>query len=83
MLGLSLGKIIFTILVIVAVWKGFGLVNRLARERKDEIAARARGRPARHRQARSGGRTVELVQCRRCGAYFDPAEGCSCGAGAG
>lgn len=81
MFGLSLGKVIFTILVIVAVWKGFGLVNRLARERRDQLAARARGRPAKHRRARTGsGRTVELVECRRCGAYFDPAEGCSCGA---
>lgn len=79
--GLSLGKILFTVLVIVLVWKGFGLVGRLARERREELAARAQGRAARRRRHGSqGSRTVELVQCRRCGAYFDPAEGCSCGA---
>ena len=34
MLGLSLTKILFTILIAVAVWKGFALIGRLARERE-------------------------------------------------
>ncbi len=75
MLGLSLGKILFTILVIVAVWKGFALVNRLAREHKRALAQRASKRPA-ARKASQG--AVDLVRCQRCGAYFDPGEGCSC-----
>lgn len=76
MFGLSLSKILFTILVIVIVWKGFALVSRLARERQAALAERARTRPAAGRQR---GDTVELVRCRRCGAYFDPADGCRCG----
>jgi hypothetical protein len=74
MFGLSLGKILLTILIIVIVWKGFTLVTRIAREREKAVPQRGR-RPARRR----GGDAVELVRCRRCGAYFDPAEGCRCG----
>lgn len=75
MFGLSLGKILLTILIIVIVWKGFAFVSRLAREREKVLAQRAGRRPARRR----GGDAVELVRCRRCGAYFDPSEGCRCG----
>ena len=77
-LGLSLGKILLTILVIVVVWKGFALVGRLARERREALAQKAgQRRPA--RRAQRG--TVDLVRCARCGAYFDPAEACRCGHG--
>lgn len=79
MFGLSLTKIIFTILVIVVVWKGFALVTRIARERERALAQRVRDRPARRRR----GEAVELVRCARCGAYFDPADGCRCGQSAG
>ena len=75
MFGLSLSKILFTILIAVVVWKGFALVGRLARERQQP-------RPVRHdapgRQRASGQRTIELVECRRCGAYVDPGKGCRC-----
>ena len=76
MLGLSLGKIIFTIFVIVLVWKGFALVNRLQRERRGQVGDTGRSRPAR-RHAR--GETVDLVVCSRCGSYYDPSAGCRCG----
>lgn len=79
MFGLSLAKIIFTVLVIVIVWKGFALVTRIARERERALGQRVRGRPARRRQ----GEAVELERCPRCGAYFDPADGCRCGQSAG
>jgi hypothetical protein len=68
--GLSLSKLLFTILVVVAVWKGFALVGRLARERQADAVGRHRRTPSQ--------RTIELVECPRCGAYFDPAEGCKC-----
>jgi hypothetical protein len=77
-LGLSLTKILFTILVIVVVWKGFGLVNQLARERQAELARRGGRQPARSSVWRRQ-RTVDLAPCPRCGAYVDPAKGCSCG----
>jgi hypothetical protein len=79
-LGLSLSKILFTILIIVAIWKGFTLVNRLASERKASLKRRAGAA----RRAAKGPRaerssTVELRPCPRCGAYVDPRAGCHCG----
>jgi hypothetical protein len=74
MLGLSLSKILFTILIAGVVWKGFALVGRLARERQaPPVRQNAPGRPKATAQ-----RTIELVECQRCGAYVDPREGCRC-----
>jgi hypothetical protein len=75
MFGLSLSKILLTILIAVVVWKGFALVGRLARERQQQRSVRqgAAGRPR-----ASGQRTIELVECQRCGAYVDPSKGCRC-----
>jgi hypothetical protein len=78
--GLSLGKILITILIIVVIWKGFALVTRLASERQ---AALKRQSGAARRAAKSSrtqrSATVELRECPRCGAYVDPREGCRCG----
>jgi hypothetical protein len=71
-LGLSLTKILLTILVAVALWKGFGLIGRLARERQARAVQGRRGSKAR------GAGTIELIECARCGAYFDPRQGCRC-----
>ena len=76
MLGLSLSKIILIILIIVVLWKGFGLVSRLASERQAALK-RSAGRATRTSRADRAG-TVELRQCPRCGAYVDPREGCGC-----
>ena len=73
MFGFSLGKLLFTILIIVAVWKGFAFVSRLARERDARPA-----RPRRRRGTNRQGATIELIECPRCGSYFDPDQGCSC-----
>lgn len=73
MFGLSLSKILFTIFVVVAVWKGFALVTRLANERR----ANALGKRRAATTGRAG--TIELVECSKCGAYFDPRQGCRCG----
>jgi hypothetical protein len=79
-LGLSLSKILFTILIVVAIWKAFTLVNRLASERKAALKRRAGAarRAAMGAHAKRRG-TVELRPCPRCGAYVDPREGCHCG----
>jgi hypothetical protein len=79
-LGLSLSKILFTILIVVAIWKAFTLVNRLASERKAALKrqAGAAKRAAKGPHAERSG-TVELRPCPRCGAYVDPREGCHCG----
>jgi hypothetical protein len=75
--GLSLTKLLFTVLIAVAVWKGFMMLGRLAREREVQ-AVRDKGK-GRARAAGTG--TIELVECARCGAYFDPKQGCRCGRG--
>ena len=77
MLGLSLTKILFTILIAVAVWQGFMLIGRLARER--EVRA-VRNRKEQRAKARGSG-TIELIECSRCGAFFDPRQGCRCAQG--
>lgn len=77
-LGLSLTKILFTILIAVVVWKGFALVGRLARERQAQQLRRQASQPSKAGQA-ARTRTIELVECPRCGAYFDPRQGCACG----
>ena len=77
MLGLSLTKILFTLLIVVVVWKGFVLIGRLAREREVRVVRHKSGERA--RACRPG--TIELIECARCGAYFDPKQGCRCGHG--
>jgi hypothetical protein len=79
-LGLTLSKILITILIIVAIWKGFAMVSRLASERQAAVKRRA-ARDAVRPADRAGPRAVELRPCPRCGAYVDPREGCRCGAG--
>jgi hypothetical protein len=74
--GLSLSKVLLIILIIVVIWKGFGLVSRLASERRAALK-RSAGRATRTSRADRAG-TVELRQCPRCGAYVDPREGCGC-----
>ena len=76
MFGLSLSKILFTILIAVVVWKGFALVGRLARERQQQTRSVRQDSSASQRA--TGQRTIELVECRRCGAYVDPSKGCRC-----
>jgi hypothetical protein len=74
LLGLSLGKVIFTVLIIIVIWKGFSMISRLQQAQKGgEVRDQAK-RPARRRDAGA----VELVQCPACGAYHDPRVGCSC-----
>jgi hypothetical protein len=73
--GLSLSKVLLTILIGVALWRGFALIGRLARERQVQAVRDRSGRSA---KARPPG-TIELVECARCGAYFDPQRGCRCG----
>jgi hypothetical protein len=78
-LGLSLSKILFTILIIVAIWKGFTLINRLANQRQAAVKKRTAGAASRGTKPQPPG-TIELRECPRCGAYVDPREGCRCGA---
>jgi hypothetical protein len=74
-LGLSLTKILVTVLIAVAVWKSFAVIARLARDRE----VRAVRNTSKPRAPARGPGTIELTQCSRCGAYFDSRQGCRCG----
>jgi hypothetical protein len=75
MFGLSLGKLVFTIIVVIVVWKAFAYVGRLAQERQQANAVPRRPASSPRRGTK---RTIDLVECPRCGAYVDPQEGCHC-----
>ena len=60
-MGLSFTQILFTIVVVVAVWR---LVGFFERRRRLE------------RPARDGNRPVEVEKCPRCGTYVPRGEPC-------
>jgi len=65
-------KLLILIAVIVAVWKGFGLLRRLS----DARAAPPPGRTRSRDDDRAP--VAELTQCRVCGTYVSPRDGVSC-----
>ena len=80
-LGLSLTKILFTILVIVAVWRAFALLNRLQerqRQQAVEASQQARERSRGGRTSSSPSGVVDMVQCPDCGAYVPRGRACGC-----
>ena len=84
MFGLSLTKILLTILVIAAVWYGWRFFTRYqalkaARERavppeggRDTESPRAAGRQARVE-------AEDMVECRTCGAFIAASRRVACG----
>lgn len=74
-----ISKILFTIGVIVAIWKAFSLFTRLQKEGGIFARNTARQPPQRHgTQQQAKVKAVEMKLCPRCGAYIDPREGCTC-----
>jgi hypothetical protein len=69
--GLSLGKILLLVLLVVVVWKASTYFSQLTRSSEREKVGKGT------RPGRQPG-TIELVECRECGAYFDPRVGCRC-----
>ena len=70
----SLQKLLVLVLVILVVWKGFQLLNRLGRERK---AANVQPRKA-PAAKRAEAAVQETRQCAVCGAYVSASAG-KCG----
>jgi hypothetical protein len=88
LLGLSLTEIVFTVLVIVAVWRGFKLYEQMKVKDKVEGMARRARKAAEDRRARKAASgpadntpTVDLVACPRCGAFHPRGTRCECGKG--
>lgn len=80
MFGLSLTKILFTVLVIVAIWRAFAYIGRLQAMRQRSLGStRTDGEaPSRRRATRSPTATIDLVPCPSCGAYVPRGETCRC-----
>ncbi len=75
---LSLKSLLFTIFVVVAIWKGFSLLQRFSNQRQgSSTPTKPPGQPAGSDPKSTPG-AIELVPCRRCGAYVDPKQGCQC-----
>jgi hypothetical protein len=79
-LGLSLTKILFTILIILAVWRAFALLNRLQARQREQVGTARRGRePSRGDRRSPGPPVVDMVECPGCGAYVPRGRACGCG----
>lgn len=80
MFGLSPNKILFTALIVAAVWYGFKWLNRLQSEQKNK--ARQQNRDQRSQAAKANSTEVdyeELVACPECGDYVVADKKHSCG----
>lgn len=69
-----ISKILFTIAVIVAIWKAFSMISRLQKDG----GIFAKTQEPRQPERPSEPKAVEMKPCSRCGAYVDPREGCRC-----
>lgn len=84
-MGLSLGKILFTLVVIYGVWMVFQILQRRALGKsRASPAARAAQAAQDTVRGRMGARQedpaeLDLVPCPACGAYLPRGTPCSCG----
>jgi hypothetical protein len=75
MLGLSFGKILLIVLVIVAIWKGLKILRQF------QAQLEARNRAAVEAQERRKGpeaSATTLVPCPHCGTYIANGTYCQC-----
>ncbi|WP_413206372.1 hypothetical protein [Rhodospirillum sp. A1_3_36] len=88
MMGISLGKLIFTVVVVVGVWTLFKAIarrNGKTRVNPAQRAARMAEDTVRNRmgdrgdKGRSGGDAMDLVRCPSCGAFTAEGSTCQCG----
>ena len=76
-----INKILFTIFAVIAIWKAFSFLSKLS---KSTGTTPAKSEPPDHPSTNqppkgsAANPSIELVPCRRCGAYVDPKEGCRC-----
>ncbi|MBB4285497.1 hypothetical protein [Roseospira goensis] len=92
MFGLSLGKVLFTVLVVVVVWGAFKYYSRAlggeARAKRPSLrerverAAQDAVRKRMGEDGAPGGKPAEdLVRCPNCGAWHAKGTACPCGYG--
>lgn len=80
MLGLSLSKILFTIFLVIAVWRGFKLFEKFRGTLSDDesVVGRAASRMKKRRSASSRTTTTEMVRCSNCGTFLPQGDRCDC-----
>ena len=72
MFGFSITKLIFTVVIIAAVWYGFKWLDRLGKERWGKLDASGRGRgtgDAGGEGRRPVEQAAEMEKCGVCGIY--------------
>lgn len=69
MLGLSFGKLVLLIIVILVVWYGYKYVARLEQIRQALYRARRAAEAQRQGGAPPRLKAEDMVKCRACGAY--------------
>ncbi|MQX36451.1 hypothetical protein [Roseospira navarrensis] len=90
MFGLSLSKVLFTILVVVVVWGAFKYYSRAIggrtpgdrpslRDKVERAAQDAVRKRMGEQERRGAGTTEDLVRCPNCGAYHPEGTRCDCG----
>jgi len=79
MFGFSLGKLIFTALIVAAVWYGFKMVNRLSDERRNKLAKQNNPAKPAEKQSAGGNDAEDMVACRVCGTFVAPSSAGNCG----
>lgn len=80
MFGLpSLTKLLVLVVVVLVVWYGFKLVNRLDAARKSEAKLRAYEREKEEEMRKARGEVEEMKACGQCGAYVPASHPMNCG----
>ena len=69
-----LTKLLFTIGIIMAVWRLWPIAQRLLKTLGDRAS---RDEPE------TGRRAIEMVRCPSCGSYVEAGRPCDCGCGTG
>lgn len=77
MLGFSITKLLFTLGIVVAVWRGFKMLENF-RNRVDAEAKAAERAPKKTAKRDE----VEMIECPRCGTFLPKGQFCTCGDGA-
>jgi uncharacterized protein len=81
MFGFSITKLIFTVVIIAAVWYGFKWLDRLGKERRGELDASRRSGGGGGEGAPPAESAQEMVKCRVCGIFVAASGTGDCGRG--
>lgn len=73
MLGFSITKLLFTAGIIIAVWRGFKMLESFRNRVESQPAEAAGGKPK-----PQSSDEVEMIECPRCGTFMPKGQFCTC-----